>query len=74
MGNSRIAVGLLTSILLGKSEGKRSLGRPICRWVGNIKIHLGQIEWDGIDWIVLAQDVDQRRALVGAIMNLRVRV
>jgi hypothetical protein len=39
-----------------KSDGKRPLGRPIHRWVDNIKMVLREIEWDGIDWIDLAQD------------------
>jgi hypothetical protein len=46
--------------------------RPRRRWVDNIKMDLRDIEWDGIDWIDLAQDRDQRRALVNAAMNLRV--
>jgi hypothetical protein len=41
---------------VGKPEGKRPLGRPKSRWVDNIKIVLGEIEWDGVDWINLAQD------------------
>jgi hypothetical protein len=48
------------------------LGRPRRRWVDNIKIDLGEIGWDGGGWIDLAQDKDQWRALVKAIMNLRV--
>jgi hypothetical protein len=36
-------------ILLGKTEGKRPLGRPRCRWVDNIKVDLREIEWDGLD-------------------------
>jgi hypothetical protein len=59
-------------ILVEKSEGKRPLGRPRRRWVVNIKIGLREIGWDGIDWIELAQDRDQRRALVNTVMNLRV--
>jgi hypothetical protein len=46
-------------ILVGKSEGKRPLGRPRRRFVDNIKIDLREIEWDGMDWIDLAQDRDQ---------------
>jgi hypothetical protein len=46
-------------ILVGKPEGKRQLGRPIRRWVDNIKIDLREIRWDGMDWIDLAQDRDQ---------------
>jgi hypothetical protein len=59
-------------ILVGKPEGKRPLGRPRRRWVDNIKIHIREIGWDGMDWIDLAQDRDQRRALVNTVMNLRV--
>jgi hypothetical protein len=46
-------------ILVGKPEGKRPLGRPRCRWVGNIKMDLREIGWDGVDWIDLAQDRDE---------------
>jgi hypothetical protein len=59
-------------ILVGKPEGKRPLGRPIRRWVDNIKIDLREIEWDGMDWIDLAQDRNQWRALVNTVMNFRV--
>jgi hypothetical protein len=59
-------------ILVGKPEGKRPLGRPRRRWVDNIKRNLRNIGWDGIDWIDLAQDRDQWRALVNTVMNLRV--
>jgi hypothetical protein len=58
-------------ILVGKPEGKRPLGRPRCRWVDNIKMDLIEIGWDGRDWIELAQDSDQWRALVNTVMNLR---
>jgi hypothetical protein len=58
-------------ILVGKSEGRRPLGRPRRRWVDNIKIDVREIGWDGMDWIDLAQDRDQRRALVNTVMNLR---
>jgi hypothetical protein len=59
-------------ILVGKPKGTRPLGRPKCRWVDNIKMDLREIGWGGIDWIDLAQDRDQWRALVNMIMNLRV--
>jgi hypothetical protein len=59
-------------ILVGKPEAKRPLARPICRWVDNIKIDLREIGWDGVDWIDLAQDMDQWRAVVNTVMNLRV--
>jgi hypothetical protein len=48
------------------------MGRPIRRWVDNIKIDLTEIGWDCMDWIDLAQDRDQWRALVNTAMNLRV--
>jgi hypothetical protein len=61
-------------ILVGKPEGKRPFGRPRRRWVDNIKIDLkrDRIGCDGVDWIDLAQDRDQWRALVNTVMNLRV--
>jgi hypothetical protein len=59
-------------ILVGKPEGKRPLGRPRRRWVDNIKMDLREIEWDSVDWIELAQDRDQWKALVNTVMNLRV--
>jgi hypothetical protein len=40
-------------ILVGKPEGKRLLGRPVCRWVDNIKVDLTMIKWDHVDWISL---------------------
>jgi hypothetical protein len=57
---------------MGMPEGKRPLGRPRRRWVDNIKMDFTEIGWDGMDWIDLAQDRDQWRALVNAVMNLRV--
>jgi hypothetical protein len=56
-------------ILLGKPEGKRPLGRPRLRLVDNIKMDLREIVWDDIDWIDLAQDRDQWKALVRTEMN-----
>jgi hypothetical protein len=57
---------------VGKPEGKRSLGRPRRRWVDNIKMDIREIGWDDMNWIDLAQDTDQWRALVNTVMNLRV--
>jgi hypothetical protein len=57
-------------ILVGNPEGKRPLGRPRRRWLNNIKINLSEIGWDSMDRIDLAQDRDQWRALVNAVMNL----
>jgi hypothetical protein len=57
---------------VGNPEGQRLLGRPRRRWVDNNKVELREIEWDGMDWFDLAQDRDQWRAFVNAVMNLRV--
>jgi hypothetical protein len=59
-------------ILVRNPEGKRAVGRPRRRWVDNIKMDFREIGWDGRGWIDLALDRDQRRALVNAVMNLRV--
>jgi hypothetical protein len=59
-------------IVVGKPEGVRPLWIPRRRWVDNIKIDLREIEWGGMDWIDLAQDRNQWRAVVNMIMNLRV--
>jgi hypothetical protein len=67
-GEKRNAYG----ILVGTPEGKRPLRRPRSRWVDNIKMYLREIGWDGMDWIDLAQDRDQWRALVNMVMNFRV--
>jgi hypothetical protein len=55
-------------ILVGKPE--RPLGRPRRRWVDNIKMDLREVGWDSMDWIDLAQDRDQWRALVNTVINL----
>jgi hypothetical protein len=60
---------VLHRVLVGKPEGKRSLGRPWQRWEGNIKIDIQEVGC-GIDWIELAQDRDRWWALVNANMNL----
>jgi len=60
------------SVLVGKPEGKRPLGRPNFRWDDNIKMDLEEVVFRGMDWIELAQDRDRWRALVNAVMNLRV--
>jgi hypothetical protein len=62
----------LYRVLVGKPEGKRPLGRPRRRWEVGIKMDLEEIGWGGVEWIHLAQDRDRWRALVNAVMNLRV--
>jgi hypothetical protein len=57
---------------VGKPEGKRPLGRPKRRWEDNIRMDLREIGWGGMDWIDLAQDRGQWRALVNTVTNLRV--
>jgi hypothetical protein len=64
MGKKRNAYRLL----VGKPEGKRPLGGPRRRWVDNIRMDLLETGWGGVDWI----DRDKWRALVNAVMNLRV--
>jgi hypothetical protein len=59
-------------IIVEKPEGKRLLGRSRRRWVDNIKMDLIEIGWDGMDWMNLAKDMDQWRALVNTVMNFRV--
>jgi hypothetical protein len=59
-------------VLVGKLEGKRPIGRPRRRWEDNIKMNLEELGCGGMDWIGLAQDRDRWRALVNAVMNLRV--
>jgi hypothetical protein len=58
-------------VLVGKPEGKRPLWRRR-RWEDNIKMDLQRVGCGAVDWIVLAQDRDRWRALVNAVMNLRV--
>jgi len=58
--------------LVGRADGKRLLGRHGRRWEYNIKANLQEMEWGDMDWIAVAQDRDWWRALVNAVMNLRV--
>jgi hypothetical protein len=59
-------------VLMGKPEGKRPLGRPRHRWEDGMSMDLREIGWGSVEWIQLAQDRDQWRALANAVMNLRV--
>ena len=58
-------------VLVGKSEGTVTLGRPRCRWKDNIKIDIQEVDFEGMNWIELAQNRDRRLTLVNAVMNLR---
>jgi hypothetical protein len=57
---------------VGRPEGRRPLGRPRRTWEDNIKMDLQEVGWGGMDWIDMAHDRDRWRALVSAVMNLRV--
>ena len=59
-------------VLVGKTEGRRSLGRPRRRWADNIRTDLQEVGCGYVDWNGLAQDRDRWRTLVSAVMNLRV--
>ena len=59
-------------VLVGKSEGKRPLGRPRRRWEDNIKMDLQEVGGGCGNWMELAQDTDRWRALVGTVRKLRV--
>ena len=59
-------------VLVGKSEGRRPMGRPRHRWVDNIKMDLQEVGYGYRDWIGLAQDRDRWRTFVSTVMNLRV--
>jgi hypothetical protein len=59
-------------VLVGRSEGKKALGRPRRKWEDNIKMDLRETGIDGAKWIQLAQDRVQWRACVNTIMNFRV--
>jgi hypothetical protein len=59
-------------VLVGRPEGRKPLVRPRRRWEDNIKMDLQEVGWGGINWIDMAQDRDRWRAVVSAVMNLRV--
>ena len=68
MGNKRC----IYRVLVGKPEGKRQLGRPRRRWEDNIKMDHQEVGCGDVDWIGLAEDRDGWKAVVNAVMNLRV--
>ena len=59
-------------VLVGKPEGKRSLGRPRHRWEDNIKLDLQEVGGGRGDWMELAQNREEWRALVGKVRNFGV--
>jgi hypothetical protein len=67
MGNMR-----KKNVLLGKPKGKRLLGRIKLRWEDNITMEFGEIGFAGVNWIHLAQNRDQLRALVNTAVNILV--
>jgi hypothetical protein len=60
------------TVLMGKPEGKRLLGKPSRRWEGGIRMDLRETGWGSVDWIQLAQNRDRWRALANTVINLRV--
>jgi hypothetical protein len=68
MGKKKNAYG----ILVGKPDRKRPLGRPTRSWEDNIEVDLREIRWHFMEFIYLAQDRDQWRALVNTVINFRV--
>jgi hypothetical protein len=71
MGEKRNAYSAYR-LLVGNTEGKRSLGRSRRRWVDNIRMDLGEVGWGDVDCIGLAKDRNRWRALVNSVLNLRV--
>jgi len=67
MGEGRV----VHRVLVGKYEGKRTLGGPRRRWEDNIKMDLWEVGSGG-DWMGLAQDRNRWWALVNTVMNFRV--
>jgi hypothetical protein len=57
--------------LIGRPEWKRPLERPRRRWEDNIKMNVKEIGWEGVEWMHVAQDRDQWRAVVNTVMTLR---
>jgi hypothetical protein len=60
------------NILIEKPLVKRTRGRPMHRWEGNIRMDIKEVVWDSVDWMHLAQDRDQWLTLLNSVMNLHV--
>jgi hypothetical protein len=58
--------------VVGKRDREKQLGRPTCRWEDNIKMHLEEVGWEGVDWIRMTQDMDKRRDLVNMVVGFLV--
>ena len=69
---ARMGEGIGVYRVLGGEQGRRPLGRPRLRWEDNIRMDLREVGCGCVDWMELAQDRDRWRALVSAVMNLRV--
>jgi hypothetical protein len=69
---ARMGERCVCRVLVGKPEGKKSFGRPKRRWEDNNKMHLQEVGYGGMEWIDLSLDRDRWRALVNAVMNIRV--
>jgi hypothetical protein len=63
---------LKMSTLPTLAGGKRPLGRPKHKWEDNIKLDLRERGWGAVDWMDLAEDRDQWKALVNMVINLQV--
>jgi hypothetical protein len=59
-------------LLVGKPEGRRSLGKSGHRWLDNLRMDLVEVGWGDVEWIGLAQDRDRWRVLVNSVLNLQV--
>ena len=59
-------------VLVGKSEGKRRLGRLRRRWENDITKDLQEVECGVVDWVEMSQDKDRWRELVSVVMHFRI--